>query len=76
MENNLKTLPWAPRKKQVYKMYSQLSENQVRREMHIIIRTNRKIPKDKPLKDHHLYHSEFKELIDLLGMPKGYKSWD
>lgn len=68
----LKPLPWNPKKQQIYTMYSDISEKQLRKEMHAIIRDRRNMKPGERIKDHRLYHSEFLELVELIGMPKGY----
>lgn len=71
----LKPLPWNPKKQQILNMYPDLSEKQLRKEMHIIIRANRKLHPKEKIKDHRLYHSEMLELINLIGLPKGYEPY-
>lgn len=80
MEQELKPIPTSLKKTQIVKMYHPIPENTIRNHINEIIFDNRKdlkCNKDKTRKkiisSQYVWRNELLELIEILGLPKGYE---
>ncbi len=64
----LKELPSIPSKQKIMDMYWQLPRDYVKRQINTILEADGESKHRRCLN-----HKQFKELIDILGIPKGYR---
>lgn len=73
-EENLKKIPCILSKKDVYKIWHNLSESRLRKIcQHIQVESNPHLPENEAKRSHKLSPNETKSLVESLGVPEGYE---